>query len=349
VICPGGHIDPHTEQNICARAADAIIREVHLKMAKAVANPILLKAGRWSLNPRSKGNFVYSFDGSIPFDSITSYEHILLSPFMGTGQLCPSLGWTCLLIHGVPTLDDNDTIFGPDLLLAETRTMLSLRKAAFALAPWWLRPTDSINTPYSSITFAISDPNGLITDTLFRARIAMFGKEVRIERWIDKPALTQCSHCHTLGHNKASKACPLGKDAVKCFKCGGAHSADQHNQQCPRKHAVAGIYDCKHFKCLNCLNTGHHARDVRCPSRNLYQPCTTCKANKERGKGKGRELPTDSEQESTPAPTAEVQDTPVTELAVEPYISPFQPSLFDAEYSFSHTDAEIAIHSMETE
>jgi hypothetical protein len=55
VIRSGGHIDPHTEQSICTCAADTIIREVCLKMAKAVANPILLKAGHWSINPRSKG------------------------------------------------------------------------------------------------------------------------------------------------------------------------------------------------------------------------------------------------------------------------------------------------------
>jgi hypothetical protein len=61
-------------------------------MAKAVAKPIPLRAGRWSVHPRSKGNFVYSFDGHIPFDVISSYEHILLRPFQGTGQLCPSLG-----------------------------------------------------------------------------------------------------------------------------------------------------------------------------------------------------------------------------------------------------------------
>jgi hypothetical protein len=123
VICLGGHIDPHTEQSICACAADTIICEVHLKMAKAVANLIPLKASRWSINPHSKGNFVYSFDGSIPFDSITSYEHILLSPFMGTGQLCPSLGWTCLLVHSMPTMDDDNIIFGPDLLLTETKAV----------------------------------------------------------------------------------------------------------------------------------------------------------------------------------------------------------------------------------
>jgi hypothetical protein len=92
VIRDGGHKDPQVEQHISIQAADAIIHEVCIKMAKAVANPILLRAGRWSIHPRSKGNFVYSFDGCIPFDTINSYVHILLSPFQGSGHLRPSLG-----------------------------------------------------------------------------------------------------------------------------------------------------------------------------------------------------------------------------------------------------------------
>jgi hypothetical protein len=94
VLRTGGHIDPLKEDYIRSRAADAIAREVRLKMTKLLVKPILLRAGRWSVHPRSKGNFVYSFDGYVPFDVITSYEHILLEPFQGTGKLCPSLGWT---------------------------------------------------------------------------------------------------------------------------------------------------------------------------------------------------------------------------------------------------------------
>jgi Endonuclease-reverse transcriptase len=61
------------------------VREVRLNIAKAVAKPIPLRAGRWSINPQSKGNFVFSFDGCIPFNMIMSYKHILLGPFHGSG------------------------------------------------------------------------------------------------------------------------------------------------------------------------------------------------------------------------------------------------------------------------
>ena len=46
VLHYGRHIDHQVEQGIRARAADAIICEVRLNMAKVVANPIPLQAGK---------------------------------------------------------------------------------------------------------------------------------------------------------------------------------------------------------------------------------------------------------------------------------------------------------------
>jgi hypothetical protein len=291
VLRGGGFTDSDLEQAVRVRAADAIVREVTIKMAKAVAKPIPLKAGRWSIHPRSKGNFVYSFDGNVPFDLITTYEHILLSPFRGSGKLSPSMGWTRLLAHGVPVWDDDGwTPFGPEALLREVKAMPGLKKAHFAMPPRWLKPTDRIASDYSTITFAISDPDGTITSKLLTGRAALFGKEVMIQRWVDKPALVQCSHCHALGHIRSSRSCPLGRDSVKCHICGGAHKSEKHSQNCNRQHAVAGICDCKHFKCLNCHKTGHTCRDTRCPARDLFRPRPSRGSRKSKGKGKEKEI-----------------------------------------------------------
>ena len=141
-----------------------------------------------------------------------------------------------------------------------------LKKAFFALRPKWLKPITQIMSCYSSITFAFSDQDSSIISTLMKSRPALFGKEVTIQKWIDKPLLVQCSRCHALGHNKASKACPLGYDSVRCYICGSAHKSEEHDQCCPWKHAVAGVCDCKNYKCLNCFKTGHNCRDVICPA-----------------------------------------------------------------------------------
>jgi hypothetical protein len=50
----GGHMDPHIEMSIRARAADVIVQEVRLKMTNKVANPIPLRAGRWSTHHEAK-------------------------------------------------------------------------------------------------------------------------------------------------------------------------------------------------------------------------------------------------------------------------------------------------------
>ena len=298
VLRKGGFHDKQVEAQVQSRAADAIVREVRIKMAKTVAKPIPLRAGRWSIHPRSKGNFVFSFEGSIPFDLIQSYERLLLEPFLGSGELCPSMGWARFVVNGVPIWDDEThECYPPEALLAEVRMMPGLKKATFAMQPRWLKPLDEEYSLYSSITFALSDPNGSTTGALLNGRAALFGKEVTVRKWVDKPALIQCSQCHALGHNKSSKTCLLNKDSVKCYKCGGAHKSELHDQLCTRKHTVVGICDCQHFKCLNCHNRGHNCRDVRCPSRDLYRP--------RGGKGKTRatEPPTGPNENASSGPS----------------------------------------------
>ena len=88
-----------------------------------------------------------------------------------------------------------------------------LKKVFFSMQPRWLTPPKRIYTSYSSVTFAISDPDGTIANTLLNNHAALFGKEITIRKWIDKPTFIQCSHCHTLGHNSwlllMCMSCPI--------------------------------------------------------------------------------------------------------------------------------------------
>ncbi len=155
------------------------------------------------------------------------------------------------------------------------------------LQPRWLRPVNHIHSSYSTITFAFSDPDGSITGALLKGRSALFGKEVKIQKWIDKPLLVQCLRCHALGHTRASRACTLSQNSVRCHTCGGSHPSEEHDQQCPCKHVVAGKCDCTHYKCINCQQPGHDCRDKRCPAREQYRPQRMERA---RDKGKGQDL-----------------------------------------------------------
>ena len=123
-----------------------------------------------------------------------------------------------------------------------------------------------------TVTFAISDPDGCTTEALLARCSAMFGKEVMVQKWGERPLLVQCSCCHSLGHNKSSKMCTLSTNSVKCYICGMAQKSEDHDQKCLKEHAVAGICNCCHYKCLNCCNPGHHCRDGRCPAWEQYQP-----------------------------------------------------------------------------
>ena len=101
-----------------------------------VNNPICIIAGHWSINSKSRGNFVYTLAGEVPFALVQSYKCLLLVPFPGSSQLCPSLRWTRLLAHGVPIMDDQ--VFGLDTLLKEVWTLPGLENIFFTLVSQWV-------------------------------------------------------------------------------------------------------------------------------------------------------------------------------------------------------------------
>lgn len=156
-------MNDNSERAVRAHQLDAIVREVKASISRAVAKPLPIVAGRWSSGTRSRGNFVFTMRGQIDFATIQKFEHFLVNPFPGGGQLCPNQGWTKLLAHGVPVLDNDDYVFGPDDLLKEVRSIPGLHNAYFSSAPHWVKPIESMASCYSSLTFAFSDPDGTIT------------------------------------------------------------------------------------------------------------------------------------------------------------------------------------------
>ena len=288
VVRHGGSVLSAREQTVRGRQPDAIVREVRANMARDVAKPLPIIAGRWSSGSRSKGNFVFTMRGQVDFPFVQTFEHFLVGPFPGRGQLCPNQGWTKLIAHGVPTTDRGETVFGPEDLLLEVRTMEGLSKVYFSSPPRWIRPVWNLSSTYSSLTFAFSDPDGSTTKQLFENKQALFGKQVQIERWVNKPLLIQCSRCHALGHAASSRSCRLPPDSVKCFICGKGHLTDTHSRECPKskQHKTAGTCDCR-LQCITCYKIGHHARDRTCPAREGYRSRRPHPISK--GKGKERD------------------------------------------------------------
>jgi hypothetical protein len=272
VVRFGGSMDHTKEQATRNRQPDAVVREVRANMKQAVAKPLPIISGRWSSGTRSKGNFVFTMRGQVDFAFVQTFEHFLTGPFPGGAQLCPNQGWTKLLAHGVPVMENDNVVFGPDELLTEVRTMQGLQDVYFSSMPRWIKPVNQMTSNYSSLTFAFSDPDGSVAKELLKGKQALFGKQVQIERWVDKPLLVQCGRCHSLGHAASSKACRLPRDSVKCFKCGKGHLSDVHDRECTRskQHKMAGICDCR-LQCITCNKVGHHARERSCPAREGYR------------------------------------------------------------------------------
>jgi hypothetical protein len=61
-----------------------------------------------------------------------------------------------------------------------------------------------------------------------------------------------------------SERCKAAKNALVCYRCGGAHDGRKHNYECTKKHSVLGKCDCK-LKCLLCRGMDHHCRSQKCP------------------------------------------------------------------------------------
>ncbi|KAN0127642.1 hypothetical protein V8E53_014534 [Lactarius tabidus] len=119
----------------------------------------------------------------------------------------------------------------------------------------------------------IVDEDGSLVRNIQANNIHMFGRQVKFVVAGDHPALIQCGRCHLLRHNTRSPLCKTPPHAVRCYKCGGPHHAQQHAFYCKGKHADARHCNCK-LKCILCGNTGHHARLHQCPKHGDFRPPT---------------------------------------------------------------------------
>ncbi|KAH9979386.1 hypothetical protein BGW80DRAFT_1455101 [Lactifluus volemus] len=170
---------------------------------------------RWSART---ANFVYVFAGNVPFSKVTQFSRFLLDPFP-SASLVPNHAWSRLIFNGVPCYDLDGTFYEDADLTAEIRKLPSLKTAHLTLAPRWLKPRDRILGNYSSATFAFSDPDHLITNTLFNSPLAMFGKAITVCKFVNRPPLTQCDRCWKLGHMANQPVCKLNQDTIRCYIC----------------------------------------------------------------------------------------------------------------------------------
>ena len=213
--------------------------------------------GRWAAHTNS---FVYVFSRDIPYTRIQQISKYLLNPFVG-GVLAPVGGWSRVLLTGVPAHDQTGKIYSETELEAALRLNPIFVSMQFVMPPRWLLRPEEITSEYASLTFSVHDPDGSITKTILQTPLGAFGARVLARPFESRPPLRQCARCHWLGHIASDPGCKIGRDAVRCHICGGAHSATDHpTAAAPTATVNTAICDCP-IKCVNCRKAGHHALD----------------------------------------------------------------------------------------
>jgi hypothetical protein len=149
------------------------------------------------------------------------------------------------------------------------------------------------------VVFAYMDHTGKIAKEVGEKGIWMFGERCQFVRLGDSLVFTQCGKCHELGH--VTNLCPLPRNAVHCYRCGGSHKSGSHDFLCKANtHKVGGKCDCA-FPCLLCKQTGHTCRDRKCSKRGAFPAPPLASAKR----------PSPPQKATTPPKTTPPQETPI--------------------------------------
>ncbi|KAH8981413.1 hypothetical protein EDB92DRAFT_1820256 [Lactarius akahatsu] len=261
VIRGHGVDDPNLELQIYKRSPSFYVAEARQEVEKIAQGKIVLLSGRWSQS--QSHNFVYTFQGRIPFEQLFPYRDILVKPLFA-GYLVPNDGWTHAQLRDVQTRAADGTIHDNATLLKELQRNIAFKDAIFCLVPHWQgSPYTVAHKERTTVAMAFVDNNGSVTANAVRNGTFMFNSRVRLIITGDSPTIVMCGRCHRIGHTTGAPACLIPVGSFRCARCGGSHHTDDHNTQCNGRHEKAGICNCQ-FRCLNC-NGNHGTRSAACP------------------------------------------------------------------------------------
>jgi len=130
---------------------------------------------------------------------------------------------------------------------------------------------------HGSISFAFLDEDGSCFQRLVRNPPFLFGnRTTKVRKYISRPVLLECSHCHRLGHT--TQRCSLPKTRLVCPICGQNHKEEEHTAKCPNVANHIGTACSCPPVCINCNRAkkshqakGHRASSPSCPLRSNYR------------------------------------------------------------------------------
>jgi hypothetical protein len=274
VIREGGSDDAEIEEAFRRRSPVDIAQAAQRALNALVRSPPIILRGRWSESVEKTGNFVFRFAGNLSPQVISSYQNSLCSHFPASESACvvPTTGWTWVQFRGVDVArreGDAEFVYTPEELHTAVRANPCFSTTTFCVRPHWQGNPANFKGPAATVIAAILDEDNSACQRASSEGVCMFGRRVKFVRAGASPSLVQCSRCHEVGHYYTSPKCKW--TTSRCYRCGGAHDARDHDFECKKQHKVTGICDCVP-KCILCKNTGHHAREKGCPVRGDFVP-----------------------------------------------------------------------------
>ncbi|KAH9022293.1 hypothetical protein EDB84DRAFT_1565031 [Lactarius hengduanensis] len=269
VIRGHGVEDPLFELQLFKRAPSTFVAEIRQEVERMSQGKLVILSARWSQKANAH-NFVYTFQGDVPFAKIFPFRHILVKPLLA-GYLVPNDGWTHAQLRDVSTRAPDGTVHDNDTLMTELIRNAPFKDAIFCLVPHWQGSAFTVShSEKMTVSMAFVDERGSVTAAAVEAGTFMFNSRCRLIITGDSPSIVMCGRCHRIGHATNTPACPLPANGVCCVRCGGAHHSDEHATFCTGLHPTAGVCTCS-FRCLNC-NGKHGTRAAACPLKKGFAP-----------------------------------------------------------------------------
>jgi len=211
--------------------AAALVRQVQsLVQASGVKDVAQLIGGRWS--SQSPDNFILDFNGNPIYESVLKLTHIFQHIFGTDFALTPARGYTRVVMNSVPTLWNNpsDPLPSAQSLRDELDRNDSCQNMIIFGDPYWLTARMA-GAHHGSISFAFLDKDGSKLQRLIRNPPFLFGnRTTKVRKYISRPLLLECMHCHRLGH--LAQRCSVPSTRLVCPIC-----RQNHKEECRERYS----------------------------------------------------------------------------------------------------------------
>lgn len=222
-----------------------------------------------------QGNCIIHFPAGTSAERVSRHADIL-AEVCSAGkkvEVSRDIPWSKVVIGGVMIKEFFGGATHTDAQLSDAlKVNDAIQKLNIVQSVRWVKRESELDGVYSSVSFAFEDPDGTRYSQLSKQKLFMFGSQVSIRLWRDKPRLQQCIRCHGFSHT--TRGCQAEK--ARCGVCSSVkHSEPDHRKSCtdPECSSAPAETACTHFYCYICNKNGgkgHRPGSAECPARLKY-------------------------------------------------------------------------------